>query len=207
LLVYGYDTGPHPVNNPTTFGPDDARPANHRLALVDPVSGRLLFQAGIGEVQAVRAIAWSPDGKWLAVGGLNGNLLLFNAATLTLQVDAGAVEPGFVLSVSFSPDSRTLITGGSSGAVSFWTVPDLGREGQRLVVGNDATYAWYNPAGEVVGFASDEAKPNSSAHRWFDFPARPDELVRAACALAGADITPAQWAQYVGDQPYRHVCT
>ncbi|HZC52729.1 MAG TPA: hypothetical protein VE441_09560, partial [Mycobacterium sp.] len=114
------------------------------------------------------------------------------------------------LTLGFSPDDRSLVVGGSGGAVSFWSLPDLGREGDRLLIGNGAnnggTFAWYNDAGEVVGFAPDPRKPNTDLHRWFDFRSAPQELASTACALAGRDITRAQWQRYVGDRPYEHVC-
>jgi hypothetical protein len=68
-------------------------------------------------------------------------------------------------------------------------------------------FAFYAPDGDVVGFASDDAHPGTSDMRWFHFSARPAALVATACKLAGADITRAQWQRYVGDQPYRHVCS
>ena len=210
LLVYGYDTGPHPFDGPFDLGPIDTVPNNHRLALVDTVSGRVLDQVGIGAVQQLSSVAWSPDGRWLAAGTLNGQLMLFDAASLTLHVDAGAVEPGFVLTVGFSPDDRSLVVGGSSGAVSFFNVADLTREGDRLPLGdghvNGGTFAWYDPSGQVVGFATDPAHPATDRERWFDLPARPDQLASAACALAAADMTREQWQRYVGDRPYQHVC-
>jgi hypothetical protein len=69
---------------------------------------------------------------------------------------------------------------------------------------NGGVYAWYDHAGDVVGFANDPTHPDGQ--RWFTLPADPAALVRTACALAGADITRAQWTRYVGDRPYRSVC-
>jgi hypothetical protein len=127
-----------------------------------------------------------------------------------VRADAGPIEPGFVLSVGFAPDDRTVVIGGSAGAASFWSVPDLTREGQRIPIGNGAnnggTYAWYGPNGDVVGLAQDQRASNSGLLRWFRFKASPSELAKTACELAGADITRAQWRRYLGGRPYRQIC-
>ena len=211
LLFGGYDTGPHPQGGPFALGPNDTRPANHRLAVVDPGTGHILAQAGLGDIDAETISEWSPDGKLLAVGTYDGTVTLFDAATLGVVANAGAVEPGFVYSAMFSPDGQTLITSGTGGTISFWAVPGMQRIAAPLSVGVGAntsgTFAWYAPNGDIVGFAPDDSRPSAPDMRWFDFKARPDALLAQACQLAGGDFTPAQWQRYVGDQPYRHVCS
>ena len=36
---------------------------------------------------------------------------------------------------------------------------------------------------------------------------RPTTWLRAACGLAGRDLTEAEWRQYLGDEPYRGTCS
>jgi hypothetical protein len=111
----------------------------------------------------------------------------------------------------FAPDGRTLVTSGSSGSISFWAVPSLERVGSPFSIGgtanNGGAYAFFAPNSDVVGFVSDLQKPTTGLLRWFDLRATPADLVRTACALAGADITPDQWQRDVGNRPYQHVCT
>jgi WD40 repeat protein len=178
--------------------------------LVNVSTGRLIAQVGLGDIGDTSTVAWSHDGRFLAVGTYDGTLTLRDAATLKPLVDAGPVEPGSLTSASFAPDDKTLVTAGTSGALNFWSVPDLSREGGRVIIGNGANnggvLAWFDAAGNVVGLASDERKPNTDLQRWFTFNAQPASLLSTACGLAGADITRVEWARYVGDRPYRPVC-
>ena len=209
LLMAGYDTGPHEKDGPYDFGPNDARPSDQRIAVVDAGSGRILAQTGLGDIIISSVSEWSHDGRLLALGTIDGTLTLYNAATLAVVARGGAVEPGYVSTATFAPDDRTLVTSGTSGSINFWSVPALDRIAQPLKVNaTDATgtYAFYAPNGDVVGFVQSTPGTSSDAQRWFDLKAQPAQLARTACALAGADITRAQWARYVGDRPYRHVC-
>jgi WD40 repeat protein len=74
-----------------------------------------------GEMGPLYAVAFSPDGRWLAAGGVNG-VLLWNPS------EGRAFTPqdghGRFCCVAFSPDSRTLAAGGgeidSAGEVRLW---------------------------------------------------------------------------------------
>ena len=70
-------------------------------------------------------MAFSPDGKTLAAGGLNGVVQLWNFHTgkprRTLHGHTGLVN-----SVAFSPGGETLASGGDDGTVRLWD-PDTGR--------------------------------------------------------------------------------
>jgi DNA-binding SARP family transcriptional activator/WD40 repeat protein len=211
LLIGGYDTGPHPQSGPYVVGPNDSRASNHRLALVDPRTGRMLAQTGVGDVQSETVTEWSPDGKLLALGTVDGTLSLYDAATLKLVNAAGPVESGFLLAARFAPDGRSIVSSGTAGMINLFTVPGLQRIAQPLSLGpganNGGLFAWFAPDGDLVGFAQDPKHPASALQRWFDLRVEPAQLARTACALAGGDITRAQWRRYVGDQPYRHVCS
>jgi DNA-binding SARP family transcriptional activator/WD40 repeat protein len=211
LLIGGYDTGPHSASGPFVVGPNDSRPSNHRLGLVDPHTGRLLAQTGVGDIRSETMSEWSPDGKLLAIGTLDGTLSLYDAATLKLVTAAGPVESGFVLAARFAPDGRSIVTSGTAGVINLFTVPGLQRIAQPLSLGpganNGGLFAWFAPDGDLVGLAQDPRRPGSAVQRWFDLRIEPTQLARTACALAGGDISRAQWQRYVGDQPYRRVCS
>jgi len=65
-------------------------------------------------------MAFSPDGRLLAVAGDDGVTRLFSVAQRELV--GICVEEGLVESVAFSPDGHTLVTGGSDGTVYLWRV-------------------------------------------------------------------------------------
>jgi WD40 repeat protein len=67
------------------------------------------------------AVAYSPDGRILAVGGLDGSLTLRDAATLSPLAWPLTGQASFLRSLAFSPDSRTLASGSGSKVV-LWNV-------------------------------------------------------------------------------------
>ncbi|MGN6608832.1 MAG: NACHT and WD repeat domain-containing protein, partial [Jatrophihabitans sp.] len=211
LLFGGYDTGPHATGGDFALGPDDASPPDHRLAVVDPASGRVLAQTGMGDVGGESTSEWSPDGRLLAVGTLDGTLTLYDARTLHVVTAGGAVESGYLLAARFAPDGRSIVASGTAGTVDLFTVPGLQRLAQPISLGPSGNagglFAWYASDGDLVGFGPDPAHPDAPVQRWFDLHVQPAELARTACRLAGGDMTRAQWQRYVGDRPYRPVCS
>ncbi|MEG4073708.1 NB-ARC domain-containing protein [Microcoleus sp. Pol14C2] len=67
------------------------------------------------------SVAFSPDGKLLALGDTNGEIHLWQmpeARLLRTSKEYGCI----VLSAAFSPDGKTLATGGSNGTIRCWDV-------------------------------------------------------------------------------------
>ena len=71
-----------------------------------------------------RGLAYSPDGKRLAVGMLDGTIALFDTANreriFTLK---GHTAEGNIYGLAFAPDSRTLASAGHDGTVRLWDLP------------------------------------------------------------------------------------
>jgi len=76
----------------------------------------------VGHEQAILCAAISPDGRWLATGGRDHRVLLWELDTASegsrprvLQIHRQAVT-----AVAFTPDSAWLITAGHDGQIAFW---------------------------------------------------------------------------------------
>jgi WD40 repeat protein/tRNA A-37 threonylcarbamoyl transferase component Bud32 len=75
----------------------------------------------------LNAVAYSRDGRWIAVAGQDGAIRLWEAAT----GGEGRLLKGhtsWAAAVAFSPDSRRLASGGNDGTLRLWELPE-GREG------------------------------------------------------------------------------
>jgi len=97
--------------------------ATHRLQNPepgpDPDRRDMESQGGRGFVDDV---AFSPDGKTLALASRSGNVQLWNVATGEL-LESVKGHSGAVSAVAFSPDGRTLASGSFDQTVRLWNVP------------------------------------------------------------------------------------
>jgi WD40 repeat protein len=79
-----------------------------------------------GHDSAISSIAFSSDGRQIAVGSVDGTARIWNAKTGEQHSElAGHV--GGIQALAFSPDSATLATGGLDGSAKLWDVA-TGRE-------------------------------------------------------------------------------
>ncbi len=65
-------------------------------------------------------VAFSPDGRWIASIGGDGNILVTSGATGAEHALSG--HDGVVEGIAFSPDGRLIASGGSDGEVHLWQV-------------------------------------------------------------------------------------
>jgi WD40 repeat protein len=214
VLVAAYDPGP-PQPGPPGGSAEVTRstqaPENQRFGLLDLRSHRLTAQVGLG-ADPMTAVAWSPDGRRLAVGTTQGELRLYDARTLQVLQDAGAAHAGYVRSVSFSPDGSTLASAGTDGALRLWGGHTLALEGGRIASDADAGstwwYAFYLPSGDLAGLApGPSGADGSGGERYFTFPGRPQEWLTSACRFAGDEMSRAEWRRLLGNRPYERSCS
>ena len=66
----------------------------------------------------MQAVAFSPDGKRLAAGGLG--LRIYDVATAKLEKEVVPTEKGAVLALAFSPDGKELAAGAFTQYVHVW---------------------------------------------------------------------------------------
>ena len=150
----------------------------------------------------VRAVAFSPDGRLLAGGQVDGAARLW-AADGWRRVGASlALREASALAVEFSPDGRTLATSHADGASVLWDVGSRQPIGSPLELPGSPrevyTTALFTPDGNRL-FAVHE---DGRAFRW---ELDPDAWMRHACAVAG-DLTPEQWSEVVPKQDYVSAC-
>lgn len=108
-----------------------------------PVAIHVEDESKVGEVRnlgemgwGVKSLAFSPDGRFLAVGKLDRVILLFDvdkSQRVAMLDDLDSL--GQVTCVAFSPDGQKLLAGGYKGRIQVWNVGPEGdlREANRFV--------------------------------------------------------------------------
>src|SRR5262245_7431464 len=140
-----------------------SRPDSCAVRLWDVASGQLAGELGGPVEEGMLGLAWSPDGRTLACGGLDRSLYLWDVAARKEKHVIPGVTEHFVRGVSFSPDGRWVVTGGGPGRRSCGTPPRANgspprrncRTGCLLPAGQAAPASW---AGRTLAVAWSSAR-------------------------------------------------
>ena len=170
---------------------------NPRWAVVDLESGTVLDRGELG-IDGY-AVAFSPDGRHVAVGGRDGEVLV-----LDLRAGEPVRRPvvghdDVVLSVTYSADGKRLLTSGPDSRVGLWDA-ETGRLLARVVVPTRYTVPAFRTEEDSVLIAPLSGGPV------LEWDTRVEDTVDFACAVAGRDLTEAEWTEQFGDRPYQQVC-
>jgi len=99
-------------------------------------------------------IAWSRDGKTIAVGGGEGAVALVESVADKPQVRVLGEHGIDTIAVAWRPDAHTLASSGQDGAVVLWNVSDPGAS-KRLRPGTGWTeHIAYSPDGKLLATAT-----------------------------------------------------
>jgi WD40 repeat protein len=105
----------------------------------------------------IAGLAWSPDGKSLAVAGGEGKVALARRgddASSTLALDVVGEHLLGTLAVAWRPHARTFVTSGQDGAVALWD-GESGKQIRRWKPAPTPTQALaFSPTGEILASAA-----------------------------------------------------
>jgi WD40 repeat protein len=177
---------------------------------INYTSSVILFDRFLRELRTIELeggadifdLSFSPDGTLLAAGSDAGLLSILDTKTWKPVHGPAPVHAEPVLDVEWLADSSTVVTAGKDETVSMYDVErDIVRS-RALPASNDpgdgATFLMPDPRDEVI--VMNEGGPG---HR---YPVDPARWLARACAVAGRDLTHAEWERYMPDEPYRPVC-
>src|SRR5262249_3213372 len=67
-----------------------------------------------------RSLAFSPDGRWLAVGLRTGNIQIWDTSDTSPTQFVWLAHPAEVRGLAFSPDGKALASGSKDGDIKLW---------------------------------------------------------------------------------------
>jgi WD40 repeat protein len=144
-------------------------------------------------------LSWSEDGRLLLAAGEGFHMI--DAATGEVGAPVIAADFG-ILQVEWLPDRRTVALTGVGGMVALFDVDRAVASGGLPAATENlqaATFMVPGPTEELVIL---------SDHDWvMSYPVTPSAWLRAACRIAGRDLTRAEWDQYVPGREWQPTCT
>jgi WD40 repeat protein len=128
-------------------------------SVYDSADGREVFRMRDnlrdGQTAGNSAIAFSPDGRWLACVSWFGRIRLWDTQTWEVADEFNSRDKKFIR-VSFSSDSRRLATGDVDGSVSLWEIEPIRSLGLLGKHGSHVQSVAFSPDGSEVASASDD---------------------------------------------------
>jgi WD40 repeat protein len=157
----------------------------------------VLRAEGVGSGDSV-AVALSPDGGLLAVGGYGNVVSIWDvdSGKLRRTIDLGGAG---ALALDFSGDGRILAISGFEPVASLWDVETGIRIGPALTAGLRAAMVDLSPDGKRLLMTA----ANGEGAVWDVDPA---SWARRACEVANRSLTRAEWEAYLPGRPYDPAC-
>jgi hypothetical protein len=153
-----------------------------------------------GSRNPVGSVAFSPDGKILALGS-DAAIRLWDVASRTPLGEPLTGHTNAVQSVVFSPDGKLLASGSTDRTIILWDVASRQPLGLPLTGHTDAVRSVaFSPDGKTLASGS----ADRTIMLWdIGFDSWKDR----ACRIANRNLTLMEWRQYIGDtEPYRATC-
>jgi WD40 repeat protein/DNA-binding SARP family transcriptional activator len=147
-----------------------------------------------------RSLAFSPNGT-LATGTLSGTVQLWDPISRDPTAGPLLVTAGPVSSIAFdSTGQRFVTTASQDGSVKLFATSTLQQEGPTLTTEpGAASTATFAPHGSSLLVANNDGNA-------FTWPVSLTAMEQRACAIAGRNLTPQEWNQFVPGQSYSRIC-
>ncbi|MCX5366059.1 hypothetical protein OG864_46015 [Streptomyces sp. NBC_00124] len=150
------------------------------------------------------AMAFSPDGRYFAVGEGSGRVELWDGrlkGRLGVLADPDTTTYQYVSAVAFSPDGRTLAVVGDEGTLRLWDVASRRRIGSPLPTPGDTVGALaFSPDGTLLHAAGDHTPVQT-------YEITPEAAADTVCRRVRDGLSPEEWHRQLPDVPYRETCT
>jgi WD40 repeat protein/uncharacterized membrane protein YkvA (DUF1232 family) len=200
-IVSTFEPSGSAVAADVTFSPDGTKLA----AAVSDLDGagaaiEILSVPRLAHLTTMRAPAgqtlrFSPDGRLLAFGDVQGRVWLYDTRTWRPRGRPLLAHTGAVLTVSLSPDGRMLATTSDDGTTRLWDVSSGRPIGAALpgFAGHELAAAFADGGRRLVTLHD-----NGRGYLW---DISPRSWARRACQVAGRTLTRAEWNGALPEAP------
>jgi WD40 repeat protein/DNA-binding SARP family transcriptional activator len=149
---------------------------------------------------AVKTVQFSPDGRLLAFGDLQGRVRFYDTRTWRPRGRPLIAHTGAVDTVNLSPDGQTLATTSDDGTTRLWDLASRRPIGAALPgpAGHDLAAAFVDGGTHLVTLYD-----NGRGYLW---DIRPQSWARRACRVAGRTLTRAEWNDALPEHTYAPAC-
>jgi WD40 repeat protein len=181
---------------------DVLNPGDGRVLILDPSNGRRVrtIHPLDGDLGGTSSLAFAPNGT-LATGTNAGVVQLWNPSTDGPISHAVLAAAAPVASIAFDRSGQRLATaGGPEGGLKLWFTSSLQQDGATLDP-EPGTWgdAQFTPDGRFLLAVN----ANGQGTAW---PISLAALESHACAVAGRNLTHAEWSQFVTGYQYSQAC-
>jgi WD40 repeat protein len=175
----------------TSLGLWDSKTGSEMMALMTTADAEFKY---LVQTQ----VAFSPDGKLLAYRQGGNGVGLLDVTHRHVTGRTLSAHKGEVTALAFSSDGKLMATGATDRTVMLWDMAS------RQPIGRS-----FDGMGEVESLAF---RPNAGSlatlgdERLLVWEVNEASWRETACRLANRHLTPGEWQQYLGDEPYRKTC-
>jgi WD40 repeat protein len=180
-----------------------ATTASSDLVILDAATLDVQRRVPLSTDDRIFDLSFSTDGQFLAGGGEQGMLHVFDTGTWEYATEPVAVHHDGLLQVEWLPDGRTVVTSGGDGNVSLFDVERGQVRARPLRASGDPVEGYAH----LVPGMTNELIALSGERTGWRYPLRPAEWLDEACAIVGRDFTAAEWARYLPGRDYQPTCT
>ncbi|TCO60843.1 WD40 repeat protein [Actinocrispum wychmicini] len=179
--------------------------------LSDPAHPRPWGTTLTGPVQRTAAMAFSPDGRTFAAGGIDHGIRLWTVADFSHSGDPTVtrLSPGVVFAIDFNHDGTRMVTAGLESELHVWDTGTMAEVYWPISLNaatvSGATFprrptsAQFRPSGDWLVTSLDDG----TVALWNTDPQRTADRV---CALTTESDLPAKWREHFPQISYRAPC-
>ncbi|PYQ62847.1 MAG: hypothetical protein DMF53_12170 [Acidobacteria bacterium] len=155
-----------------------------------PLEGEGILDAPPSLEAAITALAFSPDGRWLAMADANGKAFLWSPKMNGMSLGS---QDKKIRILAFSRDGHQIASGGQDGTLQLWSFDGERSPGPPVVwKGHDSqilALSFTADGKELISTGS-----NDTVRHW---PLQTEDLIRLACQKAGRNLTKEEWESNV----------